>query len=303
MFSFFFTILLTGTVRGESKLPSIVQLKSKYSYYEMCNDIEELCMAYPDILSSKSGGTSMGGLDIPLLILGNKEAAHSIMIQSSIHGREYIVSQVTMAIIEYYAKEFSRGKLGDLYKSTCFYIVPMANPDGVIIAQAADPEWKSNMKGVDINRNFPAMWDSTISRDDPSSMNFKGHHAASESETRALMSIAKARDYSCFISYHQKGDIIYYDDDYTTPQVSEMSALLAERFSRINMYEPVNAKLSGEDGMTTMGGFNDWVQLSLQKPGITVECGSAYGAAGQSQAISIYLRNLATWEAAARLFP
>ncbi|MBQ7563167.1 MAG: hypothetical protein IJT16_04155 [Lachnospiraceae bacterium] len=289
--------------RAEAAVPSIVQLTSTYTYAEMCQDIAELTQAYPGIVSSGAIGTSVLGNSIPLIILGNPAAPHNIMIQSSIHGREYIVTQTTMATIEYYAMQFAAGNYADVLASTCFYIVPMANPDGVTMAQAIDSSWKANANGVDLNRNFPTLWELTKGAAAPGAAKFKGFLPGSEPETQALMSLAMARDYCCYLNYHQQGNIIYYDDDLTSPVVSALSTALAKTVGAINGYGLVNTAGSNASGTTTYGGFGDFVLLGLQKPGITVECGSAYGAAGQGQAASIFQRNAESWAAVARLFP
>lgn len=290
-----------AAVRGAS-LPSIVQLSSTYTYDEMIMDIAELTAMYPGIVTSGSIGTSVQGRNIPFVVLGNPAAPHSIMIQSSIHAREYIVSQSTMATIEYYAMQFAAGNLADVLATTCFYIVPMANPDGVTMAQSVAPDWKANANGVDLNRNFPIGWELTGGPAAPGPQKFKGFTPASEPETRALMAFASARNYSCYISYHQQGNIIYYDDDLTSPVTSALSTALAATVNGINRYAMVNTTGTNATNTTTYGGFGDYVLMGLQKPGITVECGSAYGARGQSQCSTIFLKNADTWAAAARLF-
>ncbi len=283
-------------------VPSIVQMTSTYTYDEMNQDILELTAAYPGIVSAGSIGTTVQGRSIPLVILGNPAAPHSIMIQSSIHGREYIVTQSTMATIEYYAMQFAAGNFGDVLASTCFYIVPMANPDGVTIAQTVSPNWKANANGVDLNRNFPTGWEITKGASAPGAANFKGFSPASEPETQALMSLAAARDYSCYINYHQQGNIIYYDDDLTSDVTAALSKALALTVNQYNHYALVNTSGSNASGTTTYGGFGDLILISLQKPGITVECGSAYGAKGQGQCGAIFAGNADSWAAAARLF-
>ncbi|MCR5788528.1 MAG: hypothetical protein K6G83_01430 [Lachnospiraceae bacterium] len=295
------SVLCPVSVKAEA-LPSIVQMATTYTYTEMCGDIAELCAAYPGIVTSGAIGTSVQGRTIPLVTLGNPGAPHAIMIQSSIHGREYIASQVTMAMIEYYAMQFASGNYADVLASTCFYIVPMANPDGVTIAQTASPNWKANANGVDLNRNFPTAWELTKGAAGPGAANFKGFAPASEPETLALMSLAAAHNYSCYISYHQQGNIIYYDDDLTMAATAALSRALATTVSSVNHYAMVNTSGTNKSGTTTYGGFGDLVLISLQKPGITVECGSAYGAAGQGQCSGIFLKNAESWAAVARLF-
>lgn len=279
----------------------IVSIGSVYTYADMTEDINQLCVSYPSVVSSSSIGSTATGLSIPMIVVGNPSAPHSVMIQSSIHGREWATAAMTMKIAEYYAASFTAGELQDLYANTNFYVVPMANPDGVTIAQTSDGMWKANGVGVDLNRNFDVNWEALDSKGAcaPCAENYKGAGPASESETKALISMAQSRNFDCYISYHQAGNIIYYDDNGTTESVSNASTMLAMTIARTNGYGLRNLKVANANGETTMGGFNDWVQICLNKPGVTVECGSAYGA---GQVNSIYARNRDSWDSIARLF-
>ncbi len=176
----------------------------------------------------------------------------------------------------------------------------MTNPDGVTIAQAMDPNWKSNANGVDLNRNFPTFWEISAGAKAPGAAKFKGFAPASEPETLALMSFAGSRNFSCYINYHMQGNIIYYYSGFASPTTNALSTALAKTVSAINGYPLIND--SGSSSEPVFGSFGDLVLVTLGKPGITVECGSAYGAKGQGQCGTIFLRNADSWAAAARLF-
>ncbi len=282
----------------------VVQLDRTYSYGEMIDDINELCSLYPGIVSYISAGESMQGRDIPTVIVGNPDAPHSIMIQSSIHAREYIVSQTTMATVEYMARMMSSGHPSDVVSNTCFYVVPMANPDGVIFSQTVSPAWKANAAGVDLNRNFDCNWQHLRPKGAyfPCSENFKGYGPETENEVVALKELAQSREHDCYISYHQQGDVIYYDDDCIEPHVSLWSRIVASAVRSVNGYCMFNLKTTNASGLTSMGGFTDWVQVSLKKPAVTVECGTRWGEDGQDQARSIFTRNKDSWLEVAKLF-
>ena len=280
---------------------AIVTSNAVYTYDVLLADITELCATYPGIVNFTSIGTTKSGFMIPMITVGNVNAPHSIMIQASIHGREYATANMSMKIAEYYASLFAQGQLQDLFANTCFYVVPMANPEGVSISQSTDKNWKSNGQGVDLNRNFNANWAIVDTKGvfGPAASNYKGPAAESEAESKALVKMAVSKNFDCYISYHQAGNIIYYDDAGTTDAVSAASTCLAQTISRRNGYGMRNLKQTTANGETTMGGFNDWVQIVLQKPGVTVECGTAYG---QSTVNGIYKKNRDTWSDVARLF-
>ena len=296
--------LVAGILINKPVSAQTVQLASTYTYEEMLGDINELQATYPGIIRCQSAGTTVQGRSIPMVILGNPGAPHAIMIQSAIHSREYIVSQSTMAIVEYIAQLMSSGQLPDVESNTCFYVVPMSNPDGVVMSQSIAPAWKANANGVDLNRNFNCNWQFLDTKGviAPGPENFKGYGPESEPEVKALTGLAVSRGFDCYISYHQQGNLIYYDDDFVNPTVSAISALVAATVHNSNGYRMYNLKTTNATGITTMGGFTDWIQVSLGRPAVTVECGTGWGLAAQKQASSIFNRNKNSWISVARLF-
>lgn len=277
-----------------------VQTAGTYTYDEMIGDINELCATYPGIVSVKNIGTSASGRAIPCVILGNSEASECFMVQSSIHAREYLATQMTMYMIEYYASNSQT--FSDMLTNSCFYIVPMANPDGVTITQTVNQLWKANGNGVDLNRNFPVGWANLISEVNiPCYMGFKGYAPLSEPESIALASLAAERNYTAYISYHQQGNVIYYDEPGNTPENSIRSTQLAMVVSGQNGYRCESLQVA--TGKTVQqGGFTDWVQIQFNKPAITVELGSSLPPAGQGQITGIINRNKNTWSAIAAMY-
>ena len=297
--------------------PSI-NLSSMYTYDNMSSDIALLSQAYPDTVHYSVIGTTALGRNIYCVSLGNQASAHHIMIQASIHAREYLCTQMCMKMIEYYAENKK-----DLLKKVCFDVVPMSNPDGVSIAQlgiAAAPNskstqdfiksvghassWKSNAMGVDLNRNFDIGW-AAINQgvNGPSFEKYKGTCAGSEAETKALVALASARPYDAFISYHMQGGIIYYDEPGNTTANSVASKAVANAVCSTTGYKLKSLKTNiTTTGSVVQGGFNDWVQIAFNKPGITVEVGSSLPPKEQKNMTSIYKRNLTSWEAVAKLY-
>lgn len=289
----------------------IVQLDSKYTYDKMMKDIIDLQAAYPSLITSSSAGSTVLGRTIPLVILGNQNSPHKIMVQATVHAREYMCTQMVMKMIEYYATNKS-----DILNSTCFYIVPMANPDGVSIVQFGSnaagssvstkdfiksaghtESWKSNAMGVDLNRNFDIDW-AAIDQGvySPSYELYKGMSPASENETKALMTVASMNTYDAFISYHMCGNIIYYDEPGNTKENSTAALSLANKFAGINGYKLHNLKADiSSSGKVVQGGFNDWVQIAFNKPGITVEIGKSLPPSAQKSMTTIYKQNRDTW--------
>lgn len=307
-----------------------------YTYEMMSNDIASLCDKYPDILSSETIGTSVDGRQLYCMYLGNRNAVHHVLVQATIHGREYMNTQLIMRLVEYYASECKTALIAnrtyaELLDQVCFVIVPMINPDGVSIAQfgidsiedemshaifenaymidsqnlvqgvdelqdtywednyrnssfnrALYPDiplidvneysklWKSNAHGVDLNNNFDADWAQMSLKTWNSYGSYKGDQCESEPETKALIKIAEKYDYDYYLSYHSKGNIVYYDTKGNSANVSAASEDLARlvgghlRFPRYSNKTAANVN---------MGGFGDWVQLKLKKASVTIESG------------------------------
>ena len=182
----------TGT-DAEKTAGDIVSVENAlYTYEQMVEDLELLKDRYPGRLSVWEAGRSADGRKIMGGVLGNTDSPNHILIQASIHGREYMNTLLVMKQLEEVLKNYENGSYygrsyESLFNDVCFHILPMTNPDGVTISQSG-PEgirdsslreqlencyqndltngegigsreeywkrWKSNARGVDLNRNF-----------------------------------------------------------------------------------------------------------------------------------------------------
>ncbi|MGP9696230.1 M14 family metallopeptidase [Halomonas sp. AOP27-A1-34] len=117
-----------------------------------------------------------------------------IVLTAGLHGNETGAQIGTMIFINRLINEWRDDpRLATLRWGCRLKIIPCANPDGI------DDGTRRNANGVDINRNFPVGWDigGGLSPGD------SGPSAASESETRALMSVPELTpDAVCYIDYH-----------------------------------------------------------------------------------------------------
>ena len=156
-----------------------IEAKDEYSYSDMTRDAKLLSEKYPEFIKLSSIGKSEEKRDLTLILLGNPDAEINIMIQASIHAREFITTTVLMSQIDYMLKnvdkqyELTGLTFREMLDKICFHIVPMSNPDGVEIVQTGvisslykgnrkgvDPRlWKANAKGIDLNANFDALWE------------------------------------------------------------------------------------------------------------------------------------------------
>ena len=285
-----------------------------YSYEQMLSDMNSLKNQYPDIVSVASIGTSELGRDIPVIRIGDLNARYHVLLQGAIHGREHLTAWLLMAMADYW---LDHGILG--YGDVCWHIIPMSNPDGVIISQTgtlnndqhqiylSDKEkgytsktesdyafyWKANGKGIDINRNFPAGWDSIGDRTAPSAQLYKGSKPFSAAEAAALRDYTLKYAFDATISYHATGSLIYWSYGDKEPVNSE-SESLAMAVREVSGYD-----LAGSNGVDGAG-YKDWVIAELEIPSLTIEVGCQEAALAEREIYSIFVRNYRVLSAVAR---
>jgi hypothetical protein len=93
----------------ESALDIVQVSNPLYTYENMVADLETLTERYPDILSKEVVGRSVDGRDIYEVTFGNPIAQKHVMLQASIHGREYMNTQLVMRLLEYYCHYYREG--------------------------------------------------------------------------------------------------------------------------------------------------------------------------------------------------
>jgi len=262
-----------------------------YTYDQMIKDSQELKNLYPDIISLDAAGQSVEGRDLTLIKLGRGEK--KIILCGSHHAREYITSAYLMKMTEEYSKAYhSSGSFGkynvrDILDQICIYIVPMVNPDGVNLvinglgsvedqqAVAAMAmlrntyrEWKANINGVDLNRQYPAEWEKKYDEvGKPASESFKGGSFATEPEVKAMMELSGSNDFILAASFHSKGNVIYWADRRTVNLIPEAKDM-AKRLSKLTKYllMPVS-----EDPSIYSAGYENWFRLEFQRPAFCIE--------------------------------
>ncbi len=248
---------------GELSNLKIIKPTEKYSYDQMTADLNALVSAYPDLVSLSSIGKSVQGRTLHLLKVGNPNAKHKILVQASMHAKEHLVTPVLLADVEYMLlnpqKAFNAdGKtFGDVLNDCCFWIVPMANPDGVTVVQTGnlpkgfncDPdEWKANWNGVDLNRNFDAGWkelNTGFGKAGPEG--YKGKSAESEPESKALANLVRKENFDLVLSYHTSGSGVYWN--YGTDPSNETDKALALRICADSGFEMLAQDSEGSAGL------------------------------------------------------
>lgn len=207
---------------------------------------------------------------------------HQLIIEGGIHAREYPSSLVVVGITEYLAGQELNGGA---------YIIPLVNPDGArLVLDGVDwvncsklrqyivdvndgsldfSMWKADILAVDLNVNFDALWGGGSQNVFcPSPANFVGYYANSEREVRQMIDFTYRVSPSLTLSFHTKGEVIYYGFETLSPEDIEGDRRIAEVISSINGYTPIKTESS-------TGGYSDWVSEYLGVPAFTIEVGAS----------------------------
>ncbi|TQR06982.1 M14 family metallopeptidase [Psychrobacillus soli] len=281
----------------------IVSGKQNYDYDMMMFDIRRLQTIYPFLRVSSIGNTVLGK-DIPGIEIGNGEK--QVHYNASFHANEWITTPILLTFLNDYLLSLTnqrpiRGLVtSPLYVQTTLSIVPMVNPDGVDLVLNGPPSeepsrsnviewnndsldfsgWKANIRGVDLNDQFPAEWERERARNPktPGPRDYGGESPLSEPEAIAMADLTRAKDFARVLAFHTQGRVIYWGFENLEPPETE--AMVAE-FSRVSGYEPVQS-------IESYAGYKDWFIQDWRRPGFTVELGSGTNPLPLTQFDEIY---------------
>ena len=215
------------------------------------NKFKGLCTSYPKYANYVSIGKSVLGKDILMFRIGNSSSSGRIMWDAQMHGSEDLGSETGYLFARWLLSSGdSRAKY--MLAHNWFLFVPVVN---------IDSNQRTNAHMVNINRNFPVGWGRSGTSTKTSAQDYRGPYAASEPETRALISVWKTYRVKYYINTHTFGGPIIYK------QSAVPSSLITTLKSRINTYR------------ATYGGNpiadNHW--YSLGGAGMAVGTSQSYG--------------------------
>ncbi|WP_423409450.1 M14 family metallopeptidase [Heyndrickxia sp. MSNUG] len=285
----------------------IVQGKKNYDYAALTNDLNRLQSVYP-FMQLPSIGNSVLGKKIPEALIG--KGSKRVHYNASFHANEWITTPIIMTFLNDYLlavtnKTSIRGlSMANFYNQTTLSIVPMVNPDGVNLVLNGPPEeepwndrvvefnkgsrdftgWKANIRGVDLNDQFPAKWELERARNpkQPGPRDYGGERPLTEPEAIGMAELTRRRDFSRVIAFHTQGEEIYWGFDNLEPPESEA---MANEFARVSGYKPVKT-------IESYAGYKDWFIQDWRRPGFTVELGSGINPLPISQFDEIYEKAL-----------
>ena len=205
-----------------------------------------------------------------------------VIIQGGIHAREYI-STLLMVEQAKYLNKTGRITNGGIY------FVFLTNPDGaeivldglrnvpceitkqyLLLANGGSNDFslfKANINLVDLNTNFDADWGQGGQNIRcPNTEDFIGFYPNSEREVNNLINFTNKNRPYLTISYHSKGEVIYYGFSGESESDMNRDRLIGEQLSKVTGYPLLATENSA-------GGYKDWCIRNLKIPSYTIEIG------------------------------
>ncbi|WAA11456.1 M14 family metallopeptidase [Fervidibacillus halotolerans] len=291
------TVYLPKRVTGP-----IVQDVENYSFEKMVDHINRLQEIYPFIRLNDIGKTVLGK---PIYEIDIGRGDRAVHFNGSFHANEWITTPVLMRLINEYALSLVNGNpirgiySLPLYNRNRVSVVPMVNPDGVNLVLKGPPEkmkeeviainggsldfssWKANIRGVDLNNQYPANWEIEKERKEPKKpapRDYPGDAPLTEPEAQTMANLANERQFSRMLAFHTQGKEFYWGYENFEPEESER---LANEFARVSGYESIRY-------VDSHAGYKDWFIQTYRKPGFTFELGKGVNPISISQFPTIY---------------
>jgi len=282
----------------------IVDDITNYDSQKMYQNLYKLIAIYP-FLKQKSIGNTV--LTKPIVEIRIGTGTYKTHINAAFHGNEWITSAALMKCINKYALLLMEGNklLLKTFDNHRLSIVPMVNPDGVDLVihgkSAAKyyqkevlkinnnnedfSRWKANIRGVDLNKQFPAKWDEEVKRK-PKSPHYRDYPGAipfSEPETIAMKQLVENQHFYRVHALHTQGEEIYWGFASLEPSNAKSIAI---QYANKTGYEAVQF-------VDNFAGFKDWFIQTYRKPGFTIELGKGTNPLPIQQFSQIFQK---TWE-------
>ncbi len=212
-----------------------------HNYAQMTTELQNIAADYPEITRLYELGQSVQGRTLwGLKITDNPDTEENepeVRIIGLHHGNEYMSAELPLNLAFHLAQNYSVDPtITNLIDNREIWIIPMMNPDG------REAGTRYNAHGVDLNRNYGYMPESTTPYSEP--------------ETRAIRKNALENNFGLSLSYHCSGNIVNYVWNYKHQRAPDDDAVvyLSEMYASHNGYWVVE----GYDWYQTLGDCNDF---------------------------------------------
>ena len=309
-----------------------------YTYDMVIRDIYFLKQRYPESCEVIRIGTTADGRDILDIAVGSRTATKDVIVQYSMHAREYINTLLGMKQLEELLKGMQNGaeyngiQYSAILQDVRLHIIPLMNPDGVTISQlgfdginnetiranlnsiwASDNElgrgdvnlaaytalWKANALGVDLNRNYDTLWEDADVGGTTEPSSARYPGPSAHSENETVALLALEEAVNC------SAQIAYHSEG---DLIFWNYGVEGDLFARDEQLAQVVASVTGYPLESTVtsnqstSGCSDYFIRELGVPSITIETGTGDCPIGIDQWDRIWGANWQVLPAVAELF-
>lgn len=277
--------------------------------------VRGIAARYPFVRTGELGKSVMGR---PLWYLSFGSGGNRVFYNAAHHANEWITTPILLKFMEQLAKAYAKGgsifgkSAAELFGISSVYIAPCVDPDGVDLVTGAltsgefynaalgiaanypaipfPSGWKANIRGVDLNLQYPAGWEQARKNKfaqgfvSPAPSDFVGNAPLTAPESRAMYDFTLALSPALTLSYHTQGEVIYWKYLDFEPKDSRS---IAEAFAAVSGYAVEETPYA-----SGFAGYKDWFIQDLDRPGYTIEAGKGQNPLPLSQFDRIYADNL-----------
>ncbi|KHF40378.1 M14 family metallopeptidase [Halalkalibacter okhensis] len=273
-------------IQGEQNVISDWESQTEFSQ----SDLEKLL---PDLkkLGIRVDIIGYSVLNQPIYALAIGKGKKEVFYSGGWHANEWHTSKFLTRYIQELASCYRSGEQWHGYDVTkllteaTLYMVPLVNPDGVdLVLQGNYPNhphyenirtinkgmarfehWSSNIRGVDLNHQWPAKWEEEAkgSPQIPWARHYSGNGPLTEPEAQAIYRYTLNHSFAYVLAFHSQGQVIYWGYRGLEPKESKE---MVHRLSLVSSYTPVHTAESD-------GGYKDWFIQETKRAGFTIEVG------------------------------
>lgn len=278
----------------------------EYDSAHLKEELKHLKAVFPFLQMSVIGHSVLG---TPIYEIHTEpvQHLHSIHFNASFHANEWMTTSVLLKWLKSLCLAASdpvqarHDAAVRILQTTALSIVPIVNPDGVDLVRNGPEslglrseefiplnggfsdyqEWKANIRGIDLNNQFPAYWEIEYYRNapkTPSYRDFPGHQPLTEPEAKAMANLALRKRFDRLIALHTQGEEIYWGFLGHEPAISKETV---ERLERVSGYKAIQY-------LDSYAGYRDWFIYQCKSEGYTVELGLGKNPLSMNQFDSIY---------------
>lgn len=292
----------------------VVPTNIRYSSTAISYIMRGLTARYPFLTVGEFGKSVLGR---PLWYCKAGTGENLVFYNASHHANEWITTPVLLKFVEDLAAAYAFGgsidgkSAAELLGTATLYIAPAVNPDGIdLVTGALDaatvesarrlaanypaipfPDgWKANIRGVDLNLQYPAGW--SLAKEikfeqgytQPGPRDYVGSAPLVAPESRAMYDYTLALSPRLTLSYHTQGRVIFWKYANYEP---EGSRAIAQQFAAASGYAVEETPYASGHA-----GYKDWFIQDFNRPGYTIEAGLGENPLPLSQFDTIYRENI-----------